>query len=254
MTSTEFLRPGESLQRKQTTYRIFTDQHGRRFAAQSDIRNQQPKEELRPVNDDPKHAFSPPWLPPMRFAKFTDDGSLTFRWDYGTMATELSGDTADYYQHATEFALEHNKPEPELGGPVHRSIRLILGKPPLSPAIPLACEQGDPWILGVPGTPVNSVLHEVLTQGVQSNSKAALEIIKKSLALSAKEARVPLVPSAPEVTKPVERVKTIDDVDLSAMPEITYKQFLRECQGRKMKLPDIAKLWQEHKAALAASG
>ena len=249
----EFLKPGQSLQRIQTVYRRYTDQHGRKFAAQSDVRTQQPKEELRPVNDDPKNQFTPPWMPPMRFAKFTE-GSLDFWWDYDTMATELSGDAADYYQRAIEFAVEHNKPEPELGGPVDRSIRLLLGKPPLSPAIPLAAMQGDPWVLGVPNAPVNTVLRDVLTQGSQSNSKMALEVIKKALADTAAKNATALVESKPieEMAPKVEKPKSITDVDLNAMPEITYQQFVAECRGRKMKLPDIAAAWQQHKANMAS--
>lgn len=242
-SSVEFLKPGESLQRLQTTYRVFTDRHGRKFGAQCDIRNQMPKEELHPV------GFTPPWVPPMRFAKFATDGTLTFWWDYSTMAMELSGDAASYYQEVTEFAIDQNMPLPELGGPVDKKIRLVKGQPPLSPAIPLACEQGDPWMLGMPGAAVNETLKEVLFQGVQSNSKAALEIIRKSLADTAARAATPLVAARPEpeTAKAPEIVKRTTDVDVEAMPEITYQQFVAECRGRKMKLPEIAAMWQEHK-------
>jgi hypothetical protein len=251
MTGIAFVQPGQHIQRMQTVYRRFTDQHGRVFAAQSDIRNSQPKEELRPVNDDPRHTFSPPWLPPMRFAIFTD-GSMDFRWDYDTMATELSGDAANYYQDAMEFALEHNLPMPEMGGTVDKKIILLKGKPPLSPAIPLACEQGEPWMLGKPGAVVNETLQQVLTQGVQSNSKAALDIIKKALADMAEKNAIPLVAAkANPADKPAEKIKTINDVDL--LPEITYQQFVSECRGRKMKLPDIAAAWQEHKRNMLAN-
>ena len=65
MALSQYLQPGESLQRTQTMYRKYTDQHGRVFAAHCDVRTQQPKEELRPVNDDPRQNFDPPWLPPM---------------------------------------------------------------------------------------------------------------------------------------------------------------------------------------------
>lgn len=253
-SSVEFLKPGESLQRKQTVYRRYTDQHGRKFAAQSDVRTQQPKEELRPVNDDPKNQFTPPWMPPMRFAKFTE-GSLEFWWDYDTMATELSGDAADYYQRAIEFAIEHNKPEPELGGPVDRSIRLLLGKPPLSPAIPLAAMQGDPWVLGALNAPANIVLRDVLLQGSQSNSKMALEVIKKALAATAARDATPLVPSKPmeDLTPKAEKPKSITDINLEDVPDITYKDFMKECRGRGMRAPEIIKLWNEHKAAVTAN-
>lgn len=240
MTSPEFIAPGQHVQRMQTVYREFTDQHGRVFGAQCDIRNQHPKEELKPV------GFAPPWLPPMRFARFAADGSLRFAWDYVTMATELSGDAASYYQEVSEFAIDQGMPLPEMGGPVDKKIRLVKGQPPLSPAIPLACEQGEPWMLGVPGAAMNTMLHEVLTQGVQSNSQAALDIIKRALAETAAARATPLVAQRPvETAKADPAEKTIRDVTPGEMPN--YKEFVKECRGRGMKMPDIYAMWDEHK-------
>lgn len=250
MAHTEFTKPGQSLQRKQTVYRTFTDQHGRRFSAQCDYLNQQPKEELRPVNDDPRHAFMPPWLPPMRYAKFTE-GSLDFRWDYETMAQDLSEMAVDYYQRSLEFAIQNKSPMPELGGPVDKQFMFLEGKPPLSPAIPLGCEQGDPWLLGVPGAPVNTVLEQVLTQGMKSNSKLALELIRKTLVQAADKLGITPVPAKPDTsTVATEKVKTIHDVVPAEMPN--YKEFVKECRGRGMSMPDIYTMWDEHKKLVAA--
>ena len=249
MTSTQFLRPGESLQRKQTVYRVYTDQHGRKFSAQADVGNQHPKEELRPVNDDPRNQFTPPWLPPMRFAKFTDDGSLNFRWDYSTMATELAGQTAEIYSDYRKVAVKEKLPIPEVGGVVDSMLRDIIGEPPLSPAIPLACEQGDPWILGKPNAPVNPYLKEILEQGVGSSSKEALAYINKRLTETARELAIPMVPTAPVVQPKSERQKSITDVNPGTAP--TYQEFMKECRGRGMKQPEIIALWNEHKALMA---
>ena len=252
MTAPGFISPGESLQRSQTIYRKFADQHGRRFAAQCDIRNGEPKEELRPVNDE-QRQFNPPWLPPMQYAKMRR-GSEQFSWDYTTLAQELAGMTAEKYSSYRKFAMREKLPIPEVGGVVDALILDVLGKPPLSPAIPLACEQGDPWVLGFPNAPVNPYLKEILEQGVGSSSKEALDYIRERLAETAAAAKVPLVEARVEAPAVTTKAKRIDDLpELAEMPEITYQQFVAECRGRKMDLVTIGKLWQQHKDNIAAN-
>lgn len=245
-----FTQPGQSLQRLKRTFRHYTDQHGRVFTSQADMNTNAPLEELRPLNEG-AGTFNPPWLPPMRFAKFRVDGDLHFRWDYTTMATELSGDTAQYYQDAVKFAIENNKPEPEVGGPVDRSIRYVLGPPPLSPAVPIACEQGDPWMLGQPNAPVNPMMKAILEQGGTANSKEALEYIRKLVNTNLSASTVPLVASEPERIVAEPKAKTISDpVALKDLPLPTYKEFMQECRGRGMTIAEINGAWKEYKQNL----
>ena len=254
MTAPSFISPGQNINRVQTVYRRFTDNHGRRFAAHCDIRTNQPKEELRPVNDEGPANWNAPWLPPMRYAIFTQWGSETFHWDYQTLATELAGQTAEVYSDYRKFALREKLPIPEVGGVVESLIRDALGEPPLSPAIPLACAQGDPWILGKPGAAVNPYLKEILEQGVGSSSKEALAYIAKRLTETAVEMGVPMVASTAAPEAPVEKVRSITDLPpLTETPDITYQQFVAECRGRKMDLVTIGKLWQQHKENVAAN-
>ena len=145
--SHEFSQPGESLQRAKRDWSDdFTDQHGRRFSAQYDIGNSRPIGELAPV------GFTPPWLPSMFYIRWAKaKGGFHFRWDYEALANELVGNAVSYYEQVMEFMLEHMKgePIPELGDPVPSMVlRSPIGKPPLSPAIVLACQAGDPWGLG----------------------------------------------------------------------------------------------------------
>lgn len=83
-TSAFIPQPGQSLQRQKRTFRVYTDQHGREFEAVADMATNQPIGELNPK------GFTPPWLPPMRFAKWRQDGDLQFRWDYDTMANVMA--------------------------------------------------------------------------------------------------------------------------------------------------------------------
>ncbi len=240
-------QPGESLQRAARVWRIYTDQHGRKFGAESDIATSQPIGELMP------QGFCPPWQPPMRFAKWRRVGDLDFRWDYETMAAELSGITAEYYQDAVKFAIENNKPEPEIGGPIDRSIRYVLGPPPLSPAIPLACEAGDPWMLGEPDAPVTQILKDILHQTAGANSKDALDFIRAKLKRDIGQSGVPLVPTVPAKPEVTERPRTIADPGPMVDPStVTYKEFLGEAMKRGMAMADAANAWAEHKANLAA--
>ena len=241
------MTPGQSLQRKSRVYRTYTDQHGRKFGAVADAMNNQPIGEFTPL------GCNPPWLPPMRFAIFTDDGSLDFRWAYEIMAAELAAGTAEYYQDAVKFAIENNKPEPDVGGPVDRSIRYVLGPPPLSPAIALSCEQGDPWMLGIPNAPVNIGMRDILSQGMSANSKEALDIIRASVRKNVDASAVPMVETRAVAEPVAEHIKTIHTPAplREALGEVNYKEFLIECRSRGMTLGDIGAAWQEHKRNMA---
>lgn len=240
-------QPGQSLQRLRRVWRVFTDQHGRRFGAQAEMSTNQPIGEFQP------QGFMPPWLPPMRFAKWREVGDLEFRWDYQTYAEELGGMTAAYYQDAVKFAIENNKPEPEVGGPVDRSIRYVLGPPPLSPAIPLSCEVGDPWMLGVPNAPVNQELKAILEQQAGANGQDALNAIRARLQEHVDASAVPMVPTIERPEPKAEVVKTIHDIDESTpIPEYSYNAFVREARKRgKMSMADISLAWAAHKKNLA---
>jgi hypothetical protein len=241
-------QPGQSLQRQRRVWRVFTDQHGRKFGAQADMATNQPIAEFQP------QGFMPPWLPPMRFAKWHAVGDLDFRWDYETMAAELGGITAQYYQDAVKFAIENNKPEPDVGAPVDRSIRYVLGPPPLSPAIPLACEVGDPWMLGVLGAAVNEELKAILEQQAGANGADALNAIRARLQKGVDASAVPMVPTVERPVPDVEKVRTINDVDPNApIPAITYNAFVAEGRKRGVSMAELALAWAAHKQNTAES-
>jgi len=252
MAVSQFIAPGESIQRKARGWSDdFTDQHGRRFAAQYDLANSRPIGELAPV------GHNPPWLPPMRFIVWERaEGGFRFRWDYATMANDLSGDSAEFYARVGEFMGEHmpGVEWPEVGEPIPNKVLRILGKPPLSPALPLAAEAGEPWILGVPGAPVNDVLKAVIEQSATSNGRAALTMVRERMQTMAKNGATPAVPTiAPEVDVTAKRTRSIRDVNAADLPEISYREYLAECLSRGMTMAAAAVSWQEHKNALKAS-
>ncbi len=260
--------PGESIQRLQTVYRVFTDQHGRKWEAQSDIRNNRPKEELRPL------GCNPPWRPAMRFIWWDGDNQLTFRWAYRQLANDLASHTATWYSNARKMAVKEHLPVPEVGGDVHQLIRDVFGNPGLSPEIPLAAELGDQWILyGDELAPRNAALYSVLNQGIQMQSNEALDIIEGRL-----RTRMGLGPNEEPSTTPITTYsvteelqsgpplrKTIKPVGpayvapvVAAPPRdpnrpIKYNEFFAEMRAAKMPVGEIALAWNAHKAALAES-
>ncbi len=236
-------QPGQSLQRARRVWRIFTDQHGRKFGAQAEMMTNQPIGEFQP------QGFNPPWLPSMMYAKFQQDGDLEFRWDYTTLAREWADNAAAYYQDAINFAIEHNKPVPEPGGPVDRTIRITpIGPPPLSPALPIAAMQGDAWILGIPGAPVNQILYDILDQGRKAGGQDILDAIKDQLAGRWK-IDTPVIETIPAKPQTAEKVKTIHDIDNPGeMKDITWDDFRKVARARgKMNMTEISVAWAEFK-------
>lgn len=251
-------QPGQNLQRMKRAWRVFTDQHGRRFGAVVDRGNNAPIGEFQP------QGFIPPWLPTMRYAKWAEEGDLEFRWDYDAVAEDWSSQAASYYDEAVKLALQlpGDVPIPDVGGEVDRRIRAVLGVPPLSPAIPLACKAGDPWILGKPGAKDTLGLKAILEQGSGANGPEALRQINERLSRIAADVGTEFVPSAPEKVIAVERTRTINDrdetmdadvppLDLSA---VTYKEFLSAAMRTGMSMADAATAWKAHRENLALDG
>lgn len=250
MSSPLVIQPGESLQRLQTEWTDeFEDQFGRKFAANYDIRNMRPKEELRPV------GFNPPWLPPMRYIVWDRPGGFKFRWDFDTMANDLSGDATAYYAQVFEFMMEHmaGVEPPELGEPVPTKVlRSPIGKPPLSPAIPLACKAGDPWVLGTPGAKVNKLLKDIIDQSATANGRQALTVIRERLAKMVGDNAVE--ERAPEVDPNLKATRTINDVDPTLITRVTYQEFLSAAMKGGMSMAEGAAAWKAHRENLALEG
>lgn len=234
--ATPIVGPGQHLQRLTRVSRIFTDQHSRQFYAEADSATNQPIGELQPIDS------SPPWTPPMRFAKFRRDGDLTFKWDYQSMADELAAEVAGYYEAVTKFALEHSLPEPEVGGTVDRRLQAMFGRPPLSPEIPIAASMDDPWLLGRFGAEKDPSLAAVLQQGTSSTGNEALLAIRKRV--------------EDRIAGRMHKVEVAATVALSQESEpesdgpVTYQSFMAEGRKMGMSMPDIAIAWKAHKENL----
>lgn len=226
-------QPGSSLQRERRVSREFTDQHGRTFYAEADALSNQP------IGDFVCTSHQLLWVPPMRFAKFSKDGDLHFKWDYDLMIDELAGMTAGFYEEATKFALEHNiEPVPEVGGVIERRIRSVFGYPPLSPEVPIAAQRGEPWLLGKSPV-VNETLRELVQQGAANGGRDAIAAIRARVAAYTPDADVVDEAEASESSE------TNDDAPM------TYNAFAQKGRSMGMAQADISTAWNQYKAKLA---
>lgn len=177
----EFFNNLGSKQRDRRVRRFFTDREGRRWFAWADKENQRPIGEF--VLADQSGRFqTPPWIPPMSYIRWRDHDALDFAWDYERLADELASVTAEFYGEAMKCARAIKVDIPEIGGPLAPELLGIMGPPPLSPEIPLACLAGEPWLLGRVGAQENPVLGTTLRQGKEITTTLAMDAIKARVA------------------------------------------------------------------------
>lgn len=234
--------------KQQQDYRAYhdewTDQHDRKFGAWYELDTNRPIGELQPV------GFLPPWLPPMRYIQWEKKTGFRFRWNYDAIADEWSSLTAAYYEEAAEYAMNHNIPAPEhVGGPLDYRIRAALKRPPLSPAIPLACKLGNPWMLGVPGVPVDQTMKLILAQSVNANGREVLDQILAKLNKDQETSEIVPVPTLDfkvDIDHLAKPKRSIEDITYDPAT-VTYEQFSKASFAQGTTQAETVKLWREHK-------
>jgi hypothetical protein len=235
--------------KQQADYRDYheewTDQHGRRFGAWYEIDTFRPIGEFKPIDS------TPPWLPPMKYIKWERKNGFRFQWDYESLADEFAGHTASYYEEAAEYAMAHNIPAPEVGGPIDYRIRGALKRPPLSPALPLACKLGNPWLLGMTKV-VDEEMKAILYQTAAS-TREMLEKIQARLNMQQANSGI----------APIETIEFETNVDATAKPrrsisdidydpaKVTYQEFSKALYAQGKSQGETVELWKEHKKLIA---
>ena len=240
----DYSTPGTNPQRERRTHRTVLDQHGREFSCVVDRENGQPIGEMRPLETN-GYTLAP-WYPSQPYAKFPADGGYRFTWDYQRLGDELGGMVSAYYDFATKTAIENNLPVPEIGGVVERRVQALCGIPPFSPAISMACEMGDEWLLGKVGAVPTEGLAEIVKQNLQQfgNGNQALSAIRALLEKAmgkAIDTRVTVAEAAPSAPQVEDAVPTV------------YQEYVAWARKQGYTLKEIGPLWQEHKANLAGS-
>lgn len=242
---TDFFSELGNKQRDRMVRRFFTDQHGRRFFAWADKFNQRPIGELA-LADESGTWVTPPFLPAMQFIHWPQVDGLNFEWTYEKMADEYSVYTADWYDEAAKLARFIKVEIPIVGGDVPPEVLSIMGPPPLSPEIPLACQAGDLWILGRKGIPEHTALKHVVDRGRTVTSKLALDMLREKVKR--------MVESGASQTV-VGSTGPLPEVALTPPPSssgITYNQFIAEARRAGQTMADAAVAWKAHKDNLAA--
>lgn len=230
-------------QRDQRVRRFFVDQHGRRWFAWADKDNQRPIGEF--VLADLTGAFqTPPWVPAMTYIQWGDHDTLDFAWDYTRLADELAGVTAGYYDEASKLARAIKVEIPQVGGPVVPEILAIIGPPPLSPEIPLACEAGQAWLLGRIGAPEHTHLKTVLHQGRTITSTLALDTIRE---------RVAAMVAEQQASADATNAGGSCEANAPDPTVVTYKDFIGAAMRKGMSMAEAATAWKAHRDNLAVA-
>jgi hypothetical protein len=120
----------------------------------------------------------------------------------------------------------------------------------LSPAIPLACLAGEPWVLGTPGAPVNQMLKDIIDQSATANGRQALSVIRAKMAAIVGDGGIKQ--REPEMDPKLSaKAKTIADIDTANITAIRYNDFVKEGRQAGLSMPEISKAWSDHKAHVA---
>lgn len=245
-TLSDFHSSMGSKQREAMVRRYFTDEHGRRFFCWADKNNQRPIGEF--VLADLTGSFRrPPWIPAMGQIDWLNEDSLEFKWRYASLAEEWAGYTSEWYSQAQQLAhVIPNVTIPEVGGDVHPILIGIMGPPPMSPEIPLACEAGEPWILGRINAPHNAYLQKLVHIGRAITSTMALETIR------ARVQAMIAAQSAGEVVEDLVGLPTLEIDALSDPSQLSYKDFMADAKRNGIPYAEAATAWNAHKANLAS--
>ena len=249
---TDFYSAMGSKQRDQRVKRFYTDQLGRRFFAWADKDNQRPIGEFV-LADRTGRFVTPPWLPPMAYIDWPDADTLDFQWRFESLASELAGYTSEWYSHAQQLAEVAHIPIPDVGGDCHPKLIGLMGPPPLSPEIPLACAAGERWIIGRKDAPINLRLQKILSLGRSVTSTLAMEAIRE---------RVAAMIAAQEAGESIEALKDLSDVQIPAAEPaesvdsvdpatVTYKDFISAAMRTGQSMADAALAWKAHRENLA---
>lgn len=131
-------------QADQRSYRVFTDQHGRKWGADIEKKTQHPCGPMAPM-------FQAPMFPAQKFLKVTDAAAGLITIDYDAWILELQQAHLDYLAWAREEAF---KMFGEMGTKAledrHPGLMARVGEAPEPVERVKAAKAGNRWVLGIP--------------------------------------------------------------------------------------------------------
>lgn len=134
-----------------------TDQHGRTWFADVEIRSGYPVGPIRP-------RFDAPWHPDQSALKVDHEKPTQIRIDYEALLNERLEAHRDYHGRAVEESASRRWPVPTEGEVYSKELQLIVGKPP-APVEPIvAAMQENSWILGFSKKPDPRLTKFIVTQ------------------------------------------------------------------------------------------
>lgn len=150
--------PGHTFQRldgdnwsqaSRRSYRIYRDQHGRKWGA--DVENPTPTIGGPPMPCGPLSArFDAPWYPPEKYLVITDPVAGEITIDYERMIDDAERAELEYESRKRQTAVKmYGNKGHEAVKTNDRDLLEEVGMPPESAEIAYAARAGNPWLLGL---------------------------------------------------------------------------------------------------------
>lgn len=134
-------------QASQRSYRVFRDQHGRKWGADIEVKTQAPCGPLSP-------RFSAPLIPPQKYLKITDVAAAEITIDYDQWLADEDTARAEWQERLRQqaYRLYHDKAAEAIENPPAELLALV-GRPPEPRERILAARDGKgkpgyDWLLG----------------------------------------------------------------------------------------------------------
>lgn len=173
-------RRGQAAQRR---FQRFTDQHGRKWGATTEIQTGHPTGSVAPL-------FLAPLIPEPKYYRFgvDEDNPAAMRIDYDLWVTEKEQAEEDYERKLMEIGFHLHGDAFDPTKPMSKALRLHLGRPPFPAEVVRQTRDGDPWMLGAtPAVPewVKPYLHYLLPPKAIHALDGASPRSKKAVAVGA---------------------------------------------------------------------
>jgi hypothetical protein len=125
------------------SYRVFRDQHGRKWGADIENKTQAP---CGPYSA----RFQAPWCPDQKYILLTDPSSAEITIDYDRMEMDFEQAATDFeYKQLAEARRLYKDRALQAIQEKDEALEMVVGTAPMSADVVRAARAGNPWLLGL---------------------------------------------------------------------------------------------------------